>query len=446
MQLLIPIATLSVLVPFAGAASVHAQRAEAGRIAIVDVNVLPMDRERVLPRQTVVIESGVITRLGPGGQPPAGARVVDGRGKFLMPGLADLHVHLVYNSDDERRHLLRLFVANGVTTVLNMRGDSSILALRRAVAAGEVLGPELRSVGSYINQPFVTTPEQVEAAVVQQKQAGYDFVKLHGDLSREAYARLNAVARREGIRVIGHAPRNLGVEAMFEERQYAVAHAEEFIYDRTNSSRDSDLDQVEARIPGLADSMARTGIHLMPNLTGFRSIADQLENLDALLARPEMRYLPRSNQVGWGPATNPYTNRMRRDQVPGIRRRLGILQRLTRAFHRAGVLLLIGTDAMNTGVVPGYSAHDELAELVGAGLTPFQALRAATANAATFLGSAEQRGLVAPGHRADLVLLDENPLQDIRNSRRIAGVMVRGRWLARTDLDRILEELRSPRP
>lgn len=441
-----PYPLITVVLPLAlglTPASVPAQRSAAGPVAIVDVNVLPMDGDRVLRRQTVVIERGVIARVGPSERAVPDARRIDGTGKYLMPGLADLHVHLASNPEDEQRHLLRLFVASGVTTVLNMRGTPQILDLRAAVASGQTLGPTIFSVGPYVNEPFVTTPDDVERAVLEQKRAGYDFVKLHGDLSGDAYVRLMAVARREGIRVIGHAPRNLGVDIMFEERQYAVAHAEEFIYDRTNSSRDRDLPRIELQIPALAQSMARAGIWLMPNLTAFEVIGLQANDLDAVLARPEMRYLPRSNQIGWGRATNPYTARFGKDHYPGIMVRFRLLQRLTRGFHAGGVRLLIGTDAMNTGVVPGFSVHDELAELVEAGLTPFQALEAATVNAGAFLGGAERRGLVAAGHRADLILLDGNPLEDIANSRRIAGVMLGGRWLSRSDVVRMLAGLRS---
>jgi len=409
-------------------------------LVIGNVTVLPMDRARVLERQTVVIERGVITRLGAGRVPiPAGAHTIDGSGKFLIPGLVDVHVHLASNPEDEQRTLLRLFVANGVTTVVNLRGTPQILELRSAVASGRVFGPTIYTAGPFVNEPFVTTPDEVEQAVVAQKRAGYDFVKLHGNLSREAYARLNAVARREGIRVIGHAPRNLGVEAMFEERQYAVAHGEEFLYDRNNNSTDSSLPHVEARIPEFARSMVRAGIWLTPNLTAYQMIARQIQDLDAVLARPEMRYLPRTVQRGWGPTTNPYTNRIDRSRYPAMMARYHLLEKLVREFQASGVRMLVGTDAMNTGVVPGFSAHDELADLVAAGLTPFQALRAATANAADFLGPGAQQGVVAVGQHADLVLLDANPLENIANSRRIAGVVLRGRWLSRSDIERMLE-------
>jgi imidazolonepropionase-like amidohydrolase len=414
-------------------------------IVIANVSVLPMDRDRVLAGQTVVVERGVISQIGPSGSVtiPAGAQTIDGTGKYLMPGLVDLHVHLASNPENERRAILTLFVANEVTTILNLRGIPQILELRTAIAAGRVFGPTLYTVGPYVNEPFVTTPDEVERAVIDQKRAGYDFVKLHGNLSRDAYARLNAVARREGIRVIGHAPRNLGVAAMFEERQYAVAHAEEFLYDQNNSSRDRDLPQVEARIPELARSMAQTRTWLMPNLTAFRIIGLMANDLDAILVRPEMRFMPPTVRQGWGPATNPYTARFGKESYPGILARYQLLQKLVGAFRAEGVRLLVGTDAMNTGVVPGFSTHDELGELVAAGLTPFEALRAATANAAEFLAITGQRGVIAVGQNADLVLLDANPLEDIANSRRIAGVMLRGQWLSRSDIARMLDQLAS---
>lgn len=422
-----------------------AQQSPPDRVLVIaNVTVLPMDGERVLAGQTAVIERGVITRLGAAATITIpGAQTIDGTGKYLIPGIVDVHVHLASNPEDEQRTILKLFVANGVTTVLNLRGTPQILELRSAVAAGRILGPRIYTAGPYVNEPFVTTPDEVERAVVEQKRAGYDFVKLHGSLSPEAYARLNAVARREGIRVVGHAPRNLGLAPMFEERQYALAHAEEFLYDQNNSSRDATLPQIEASIPELARSMARARIWLMPNLTAFQMIGWQIQDLDAVLARPEMRYLPSTVRAGWGPETNPYTARFGKDKYPGIVARYRVLEKLVRGFQSAGVRLLVGTDAMNTGVVPGFSAHDELADLVAAGLTPFEALRAATANAADFLGPGKQRGIVAVGQNADLVLLDANPLTDIANSRRIAGVVLRGKWLSRADIAQMLNDLRS---
>jgi dihydroorotase-like cyclic amidohydrolase len=267
-------------------------------VAIVNVNVVPMDRERILAGQAVVIEGGRISWIGPAAAAPvpAGAITVDGAGKYLLPGLVDVHVHLASNPEPQQRALLTLFVVNGVTAVLNMRGTPQLLEQRAAVADGRIVGPTIYTVGPYVNEPVVTTPVQVESAVVAQRRAGYDFVKMHGNLSRPAYARLSAVGRREGIRIIGHAPRNLDAEAMFEERQYAVAHAEEFLYDRNGNSTDSSLPAVEARIPEFARGMARARIWLMPNLTAYKIIGLMAKDLDAVLARPELM----SWRSSWG--------------------------------------------------------------------------------------------------------------------------------------------------
>jgi imidazolonepropionase-like amidohydrolase len=436
---------LSILAALLAAVAPAADKPSTQPVAIVNVHVLRLDRGDILRGQTVVVDGGVIREIGPAGRiaTPDGARTIDATGKYLMPGLVDLHVHLHGNPEQEQHALLKLFVANGVTTVLNLRGNPQILGLRADVAQGRVFGPTIYTAGPYVNEPSVTSADEVERAVVEQKRAGYDFIKLHGDLSREAYARLNAVARREGVRVVGHAPRNLGLDVLFEEGQYALTHAEEFVYDRQNTSRNA-VARIEPKIPELARSMVQAKIWLMPNLTAYKMIRREVEDLDAVLARPEMRYLPATVQKIWGPATNPYTNRFDKKLVPEMKELYGLLEKIVRGFDVAGVRLLLGTDAMNTGVVPGTSAHDELADLVAAGLTPLEALRTATVNAAEFLSVPGQRGLIDVGQNADLVLLEANPLDDIGNSRRLAGVMLRGRWLSASDLRKMLDELAAP--
>lgn len=399
-------------------------------IVIANVNVLPMNTDRVLPAQVVVIEHGVISYIG-SARPPVGAsaRLIDGAGKYLIPGLVDVHVHFHGNPPDEQKQILKLFIANGVTTVVNLKGNPQILALRDSVNAGSILGPRFYTVGPYINEPFFTTPDEVEREVIAQKLAGYDFIKIHGNLSREAYHRLNEVARREGIRVVGHLPRNLGPQAAFDEHQYMIAHGEEFLYDTLSRSTDSSLATIDTHFADWARATAAAKIWVTPNLTAYKAVGGMVLNLDSMLARPEMRYLPRSSQIGWGPATNPYTNRTPPLRGAGIMARYTLLEKLVLTFYNvADVGMLVGTDAMNTGVVPGFSAHDELADLVAAGLSPWEALHAATVNGAEFLGKPGDRGTVAVGQKADLVLLDANPFIDIANSRRIAGVILRGKW------------------
>ena len=425
-----------------GGGSLVAQ--ERSTVVFVNANVLPMDRDTLLTGQTVVIRDGIIQQVGPSRQVriPAGATRIEAGGKFLMPGLADLHVHMV-GPREVKAELLKMYAVAGVTTIMNLRGTPDDLALRSDIRAGKVFGPDMYTVGRYVNAPFFNTPDSVEQEVVAQKRAGYDFIKMHGELSRTAYARLNAVGRREGIRIIGHAPRTLGIDVVFAERQYALVHAEEFLYDTTGSSRDVDLPKFEPRIPEFTRKTAAAGTWIMPNLTAYKIIGLMAKDLPTVLARPEMKYLPSAVSWGWQPNTNPYTQRFGPEKAPGILARHALLQKLTRSFDAAGVKLLIGTDGLNVGVVPGFSAHDELQELVEAGLTPYRALRAGTANASAFLGASPCIGQVRASCAADLMLLDANPLRSIGNTRKIAGVMLRGRWVPRAELDRLLESLEA---
>lgn len=425
-----------------GSAMAQAKQARAKRNAVtafVNVHVVPMDGERVIAGQTVIVKDGRIAEIGPAASVivPAGAARVEGRGAYLMPGLADMHVHLQSGRQDNLA-LLQLFAANGVTTVLNLRGTPEHLALRESVARGEVFGPTVYTVGPYVNEPFVTTPEDVEREVVEQKRAGYDFIKMHGDLSREAYRRLFVAARREGIRVVGHSPRNLGIEAMIEERQHAVAHSEEYLYDTSGSSKN--FAQLEPRIPSIAQATARAGTWLIPNLTAYKNIALQVMDIEAVYNRPEMRYLPPGIASRWSPANNPYVRRFDKSIYPGFVARYRVLEKLVKGFHDAGVRLLAGTDALNPSVVPGFSIYEELNYLVAAGLSPYESLRTATANAAEFLG-ADDFGTIAVGKRADLMLVEGDPLKDVTNASKRVGVMLGGLWLAEADARKMLDDL-----
>jgi imidazolonepropionase-like amidohydrolase len=443
--LLIIIANLPIPAPNAPKTR-GAQSNEDQAFAFINVNVVPMDRERVLKGQTVIVRGGKIVRMGAAGKTkvPQDATRIDGGGKYLMPGLVDTHVHLRNYDERDMSALLQLYVATGVTTVLNLSGIPRHLELREKVAKGELLGPRIYTSGPFISSTTGSSPspEEVERAVVEQKLAGYDIIKIHGDFTREAYRRLFVVARKEGRTVIGHAPRNLGIEVMIEERQDAVAHAEEYIYDKNSSARNSAL--IEPRIPAIARATAKAGTWLTPNLTAYRNIGLQASDINGVVSRPEMKYIPPRIAESWGPATNPYYARFRNLNPEIFWRQLRLLQKLTKGFRDAGVRLLAGTDAMNPSVVPGFSLHDELRELVEAGLTPFEALRAATANPAEFLKAGKEFGTIAVGRRADLILVEGNPLDDVSNASRRMGVMLSGRWLPRSEIEKRLGELNTP--
>jgi imidazolonepropionase-like amidohydrolase len=420
----------------------EAQTSGDQSFAFINVNVVPMDKERIIKEQTVIVRGGRIVRISPTRKTniPKEAVRIDGSGKYLIPGLVDMHVHLRDYADEEMSALLQLYVANGVTTVLNLSGLPRHLELREKTAKGVLFGPTIYSSGPFISRTTGSspTPEEVEQAVIEQKRAGYDIIKIHGDFTREAYRKLFVIARKEGIRVIGHAPRNLGIEVMIEERQDAVAHAEEYIYDQSSNSRN--FAEIEPRIPSIARATARAGTWLVPNLTAYKNIGLQVADINAVLNRPEMKYIPPRIAQSWGPATNPYM-RFKNLNIEKFWAQYRFLEKLTKGFRDAGVRLLTGTDAMNPSVVPGFSLHDELSDLVAAGLTPYEALRAATANPAEFLKADKEFGTIAVGRRADLILVEGNPLADVTAASRRAGVMIKGRWLPQSELQKRLDEI-----
>jgi len=421
----------------AGLAQSNGIPIENGVTAFTNVTIVPMDVEHTVPSQTVLVRQGRIIGIGPAEsiRIPRDALSIDGRGRYLVPGLVDMHVHLRDYPENDMAALLELYIAAGVTTVLNLRGIPRHLELRDRVAKGTLLGPTIYTSGPFISATTGSspTPEEVERAVVEQKQAGYDIIKIHGDFTREAYHKLFEVARRERIRVIGHSPRNLGYEVMFEERQDAVAHAEEYIYD--TNSRPKDSAAIEPKFPEIARATAAVGTWLVPNLTAYHNIAQQLGDIDAVLGRSEMRYIPPAVVRQWTPPSNPYLVKYTKADAGAFFGRYAMLERLTKAFRDAGVRLLVGTDAMNPSVVPGFSVHDELRDLVHAGLTPYEALRAATAGPAEFLGASAEFGTIAVGRRADLILVGADPLVDVAAASRRIGVMLRGRWFPESELE-----------
>jgi imidazolonepropionase-like amidohydrolase len=424
----------------AGSAQTTSAPAESARdpepLAFVRVNVVPMDSERVLPDQTVLVERGLIARVGPASEVavPAGVTVIDGGGqRFLMPGLCDSHVHLL--DPDE----LPLYVASGVTTIRNMSGEPFHLYWRRELATGRMHGPTLLSSSATIdgappegsNRVIATTREQARSAVEAAAAAGYDCVKVYGALSAEAFAGVVEGAEPSGLKVVGHLPRALGLEGALAAGLDSIDHAEEYLY---TAFRDAGAE-------GIPDAVAQTrdaGAWVTPTLVAFAAIGDQIADAQALDRRAELRFIDPARRARWLTPANRYL----RDFAPGdavrLRDQLAFLELLVRRLHEGGVPLLAGTDAgVAFGVpyvLPGWSLHEELARLGACGLSPYEVLAAATVQPARFLGREAEFGSVRVGARADLLLLAGDPLQDLGQAARPLGVLLRGRWLPREEL------------
>jgi imidazolonepropionase-like amidohydrolase len=404
-------------------------------VTVIDnVTVIPMEGPRALANQTVVIRDGRIAALLPTGTGPIPSDPirVDGGGKFLFPGLTDAHVHLAANP----AAWLPLFLAHGVTTVFVLQGGPDHLALRSRVASGATPGPTIYTSGPYTNQPGIMTAADAERAVAEQKAAGYDFIKIHGNLTAEAYAALIAAGKTRRLTVIGHAPRNLSFDSVIAARQPMVAHAEELIYTRFRELDTSAVSEVAART-------AAAGIWVTPTLTTFSGIATQWgrpASVDSALALPEGVSLPAPLQQFWR-GSNPYTGRTQ--GAEWAIRAFRFQQPMVRMLDRAGVPLLAGTDTPLPVMLPGHSLHDEILELERAGVSRLGALAAATVNPgrfiAAFVDTTTRFGTIAVGSRADFLLVDRNPLDDPTTLIHPWGVMAQGRWYDRAALDRMVE-------
>ena len=436
-------------------------------LAIRDVTVIPMDRERAIPGQTVLIAGERIVRIGPSGDTPVppGTRIVDGAGQYLIPGLADMHIHLSPDtgaSAARNRRRLGLLVANGVTTARSMLGHPSHFALRDSVRARRAVGPALvlaspqmtgPNASGYFAQFSVRTAEEARQRVREHRQAGYDALKVTFGWTPETYQAIVDEARVLGFPVTGHVPSGIPLEQALRAGQQ-IEHLDAYL--EASVPADAPVRTIESQGgPGpvvrhvradLADRAAaatvRAGIYNTPTLALFRlAFTDSLDEA-ALRALPGAEYFPPAAADGMLAQRRQF---FADGPPPDERRALrDFRDDLVRRLVRAGAPIMVGSDAPQQMLMVGFGTHRELAALVEAGLTPYQALAAATRTPAEYLGRAGRSGVVAAGATADLVLLERNPLSDIRASSGIRGVVVRGAWLDRGALDALLAAGREP--
>jgi len=436
---------------FTGGACAQAPRSSSP-IAFTGVSVLPMDREEVIANQTVIIENGRITYVGAPRATPVGATVVDGRGKFLMPGIAEFHAHVPSGGQAIHAHrTLSLYALAGVTTARGMLGAPMHLALRDSIAAGQLFGPRLLTSGPSFNGNSVTSPEAAMAMVRDQKAAGYDLLKIHPGVPRVAFDSLATAANRLGIPFAGHVPLEVGLDVAITAKHSTIDHLDGFIEAMYSGSapltpqlngffglgivRQLDMSRFQA----IVDRVRASGVAMVPTQILTDNYANDATG-DALTSLPEFRYWVPQQVANWRTAKNNFLS-----QSPVSREQrmeyIALRRRFIKALYDAGVPFLLGSDAPQLWNVPGFSTHRELGALVAAGLTPYQALRTGTVDIARFLKEEGRSGVVRTGARADLILLDANPLQDIANSLRISGVVLNGRWIGGAEREQMLARL-----
>lgn len=444
-----------ILAGFAAALALPASGAAQGSVAFVDVNVLPMDAERILESHTVLVRDGRITAMGPSGtfDLPADATVVEASGRYLMPGLSEMHAHIPtpQAGEDVIERTLFLYVAGGVTNIRGMLGHPRHLELREQSARGEILAPRIFTSGPSFNGNTAQSVSAAREMVVAQSAAGYDLLKLHPGLSREVFDAIDAGADEAGIPFAGHVSGDVGLRRALEAGYASIDHLDGYVEALAGMEERFDPEAtgffgfgvVDGADGGGIDELARqtaaAGVWNAPTQTLMENLLSP-EDPEEMARRPEMRFMPPRTVRQWVEQKRSF-QAQEGFTAERAERYLELRRSLIRALEEAGAGLLLGSDAPQWWNVPGFSVRRELELVVRAGLSPYAALRSGTAAPAEYFGEADRWGTIAEGMAADLVLLDANPLDDIRNLWRQAGIMIGGRWLPQAEIDRRLDEI-----
>ena len=437
---------LPALLSFPGAASPQAETT-----AFVHVNVLSMERERVLEDHTVLVRDGLIQEVAPSHrvQPPAGARVIDGAGLFLMPGLADMHVRLPAPeaTQEEIERFLFLFLANNVTVIRGMHGTSNHIQMKRQTASGAVLGPTIYPGSPPLNGQNTQDAEAAINRMLAHRSAGYDLQTIQQGIRGEVWDSLTEEAHSRGYSFGGIIPDLVGLRRALSTGISTIEHLDGFLEEvvsdpvrarldrgETVSLREM-LDSVEGRkMRAIAAHTRSSDSWVVPTLYLWENRYRPL-NVDSLLSLAEMAYVNEAMREYWirQKASQEILDPETAELLVEVR------QRLLRALTMAGVGVLMGTDSPQMFNVPGFSLRHELRSMEGAGLTPYEILVTGTRNVAEYarreLLEPANFGTIKEGNRADLILLRANPFQDLEALWDQEGVMVQGRWIPRAEID-----------
>ncbi|PWT91408.1 MAG: hypothetical protein C5B56_03875 [Proteobacteria bacterium] len=451
-------------------------------VAILHATVIDATGSPPLPDTTVLISNHRIAAIGPSRSTaiPRGAQTIGASGKFLIPGLVDMHVHLTGSGEPagSRQFLLPLLLANGITTVRDMGGYlESLVPLRREIREGERLGPDIFFAGPYLDgdppsfQPslVVTNAAEADKDVHDLVQQGVDFIKVQSILSRDAYFAIAAACKREHVAFAGHVPDGVTAAEASDASQRSIEHLTGIL--RACSSNERKLMRQQFYVPrrkqtaaqsqarllawqrellrtqsekftaALIEEFVHNGTWQVPTLITLRNVAFLTPDQN-FTSDPRTQLVPRSLLEAW---RSNRANELRNASRQEFAVRKALFRRSTELvgkMNAAGVHLMAGTDTAAPFVFPGSSLHEELALLVEAGLTPMQSLEAATRNPAEFLGRLEAQGTISVGKLADLILLDANPLDDIHNTQKIRVVILGGHPVDRSALDQLVDSVR----
>jgi imidazolonepropionase-like amidohydrolase len=402
-------------------------------LAFTNVNLITMKDDKVLPDSTVLVKDGRITMVGKSGSVPIPQNyfVIDGRGRYLMPGLTDMHVHNLVSSS---QHLLNL--ATGITTVRDMDGFPWMLEMRKQISSNKLLGPNMYITGHILNSypmgmyaTVVESPEAGRKLVREQKRFGYDFIKIHNSMSLEIYKAILEESHAQKIDAVGHIPHDIPVRIAIELGQRTLEHFKGYVLDRNLSLTGENY----------VDATRNADVWNCPTFYNYRGSLRGDAARKLVQEAIEMKYASWRDKQTWlqiAAKTDEEGIALQQNVLP-------LSQKIFKDLIRIGAKFITGTDSGGgyPFMVPGFSLHRELELFQESGLSAYETLKASTVNAADAMRRSDEFGTIETGKRADLLLLRSNPLQDVRNTLAIEGVAVRGIWLSRSDLDRILQKI-----
>ncbi len=422
-------------------------------IVIKNITMIPMTgSQKMIKNQTIHLSKGKITGIGLE-QIPDGVTVVDGRGKYLMPGLTEMHAHIPVpreGDDTNVRETLFLYLSQGVTTIRGMLGNPYHLDLRTMVESGEVLGPRIYTSSPSINGNSVRTPEEARQKVTQYKADGYDFLKIHPGVQMEVWNEIEKTANEVDIAYAGHVPVDVGIHRALESRYASIDHLDGYIDGLLKNPEDVDpngggffgynfIDEIDSdKIKHLVQKTKVNGVAIVPTQTLFSRWFSPTD-VNILMQDPEMQYLPSEMRFAWRQSKTRLTagdyNPTEWSKMYSIRKK--ILAEMV----EQDVIILLGSDAPQVMNVPGFSAHREMQDMVDGGMDTYYVLESGTSNPAKYFGTSGTFGTVTEGSSADLIILNDNPLDNIRNSTSIEGVFIRGLYMDRAEINQRLKEI-----
>lgn len=409
--------------------------------AFVDVHVLPMDAERVLENHTVIVEGERIVAVGPMNEVdiPAGATVIEGNGGYLMPGLAEMHGHIPPPSQPTSaiEETLFLYAANGITTVRGMLGYPGQLDLKARANSGSIWSPTLYLAGPSFNGSTVSSPEQAAARVRDQVDAGWDLLKIHPGLSVAQYDAMADTANELGIRFGGHVPAAVGLDHALDKGQETFDHVDGYVEALGGGQQSINMMELNR----LVQKTIRHEAWVVPTMALWETLY-LTTPLEELQSYDELKYVSSAAVSSW---SNQYRSRASSGQYaePANFNVIDARMQVLEALSNAGARILMGTDAPQQFSVPGFSLHRELLVMADADMTPYEIMVTGTRNVGTYFAHKDTFGLVAEGHRADLLLVAENPFEDVAHIADNQGVMIRGRWLSRDMIDERLSAIEA---